>query len=255
MTEIKQLYSLLKNNEAFAFNRFSDGEYYIINNQYLEIAHKKVKVGQNHVNNSYAKFDFKVFDPLKHQANRDRLIQAFTFNQKNYFKGFMCKCCTSRHNYKNQFKLLTKYNGKRSDFDLSSNLLINGNYLKFRKEILPLILSKDYVIVAHQSASLRKFRPIKAFKLGYNSFIEEMHKIQEIANWIEANKISNTIFLLSGSSWAKVAIHELYLKFPQNTYIDIGTALNHDFEMPTNRGYLNEYYGKGIKDINRLCSI
>jgi hypothetical protein len=256
MIEIERLLLKLCKNENFAFNRFSDGEYYILNNDYLEISDGKVQVGDDNVNNAYAKFDHKLFDPQLHSYSRERLIQAFIHNQEGYYKGMMCKCCTSRTNYLNQYRLLRKLGGYRTDHLLSANLLVNGNFEYFRNIFLPDIFKRKIVIVCHESANLAKLNIVKDFRLSENSFVNELHIIEDISNWIYKNKIEDHVFLLSGSSWAKVAIHHLFMNHSNNTFIDIGTTMNFDFNMPTNRGYLNEYYGgSDCKDLNRMCTI
>ena len=256
MIEIERLYFNISTHKNFAFNRFSDGEYYILNNNYLEISECKVQVGAENVNNAYAKFDHKLFNPKIHSSSRERLIHAFTHNQEGYYKGLMCKCCTSRVNYLNQYKLLEKLGGNCTDHLVSANLLVNGNFEYFRTRLLPVILERKLVIVCHKTAKLDNVKIVKDFRLSENSFINELHIIDKIANWMSTNSVKNHVFLFSGSSWAKVAIYELYKKYPNNTYIDIGTTMNYDFGMPTNRGYLNEYYAVGgYKDLNRLCTI
>lgn len=256
MIEIERLHFKVCTQQNFAFNRFSDGEYYILNNNYLEISEGKVQVGAENVNNAYAKFDHKLFNPNVHAKSRERLINAFTHNQEGYYKGLMCKCCTSRVNYLNQYKLLKKLGGFRTDHLVSANLLVNGNFEYFRTKLLPDILKRKLVIVCHKSAKLDNINIVKDFRLSENSFINELNIIEDISNWISLNTIEKHVFLLSGSSWAKVAIYELFNKHPNNTYIDIGTTMNYDFDMPTNRGYLNEYYGVAeYKDLNRLCTI
>jgi len=256
MLEIKKLLDLLNNGYPFAYNRFSDGEYYIINNDFLEIGKDIVKVGNLNVKNSYSSFDFKLFDPNKHSDSRNRLIEAFIHNQNSYFKGLMCKCCTSRKNYNNQFKLLKMFGGSVDSNLVSANLFVNGNFDFFRDIFLPELFKKKLVIICHESADLTNISHVKSFRLTYNSFVRELFLIDDIKDWINQEKIENHVFIVSGSSWAKIAIFELFKFFPKNTYLDIGTSMNFDFGMPTNRGYLNEYYSDAeISDLNRLCTI
>ena len=257
MIEIFDFNNKIKQNVNFAYNRFSDGEYYILNNQYLEISANKVLIDESKIKNNYGSSDFKKFDPEIHQTSRDLLIESFTHNQFNYYRGIMCNCCTSITNYKNQFELLKKNGGNLDEFIVSSNLLVNGNFRFFIEEVLKNILKRKIVLVINENANPSKISYEKVFWLGNNSFINDLDQIENIKSWISSNNIKDHVFLLSGSSWAKVAIYQLYRKYPNNTYLDIGTTLNEMLDMPTNRGYLNEYYRNlsGNKDLNRLCSI
>ena len=257
MIEIFEIKNKIKNKINFAFNRFSDGEYYILNNQYLEISKNNVLIDDSKIKNSYGSIDFKKFDPKIHQFSRGLLLKAFVHNQATGYRGVMCNCCTSISNYKNQFRILKKFDGKLDKYSVTANLLVNGNFRYFIEEVLKNILERKVVLVINENANPTKINYEKIFWLGNNSFINDLDKIDQIKEWISSHNINDHVFLFSGSSWAKVAIYELYKNYPNNTYIDIGTTLNEMLNMPTNRGYLNEYYRNslGKKDLNRLCSI
>jgi hypothetical protein len=67
-----RLLKLLKIREPFAFNRFSDGELYILQNKELILDAQQVKVGPDVMEGIYKPEDFKSFHPEEHSFYRDR---------------------------------------------------------------------------------------------------------------------------------------------------------------------------------------
>jgi hypothetical protein len=75
------------------------------------------------------------------------------------------------------------------------------------------------------------------------------------ANRITENKIKGHVFLFSASSFTNIAIHKLFQKHPNNTFIDIGTCLTPMMDMPTERDYLKGFWGyRGGQDIQKICT-
>src|SRR5690606_4719483 len=98
-------------------------------------------------------------------------------------------------------------------------------------------------MICNEAASIKSMPfIIKDFRVGYNAFINDYHLIEKISSWIASDKINNHLFLFSASSFSKLAIHQLYSKHPQNTYIDIGTTLNAFMNMSIERQYLGDYW-------------
>jgi len=112
-------------------------------------------------------------------------------------------------------------------------------------------------MICHESAYLTEFpAPIEQeFRVGYNAMINDYDKIDEIADWIEQNEITDHVFLFSASSFSALAIHKLFDKYPENTYINIGTTLNPMMGMPVDRIYLKGYWKKdpAARTIGKTC--
>ncbi len=84
--------------------------------------------------------------------------------------------------------------------------------------------------------------------------INDYDKINDIKKWISENDIQNHVFLFSASTFSNLAIFELFREFPNNSYIDIGTCLTPMMGMPTERGYLQAFWGyRGGPDIQKIC--
>lgn len=243
--------SLLKQGKPFAFNRFSDGELFILQNKLLVLDNQLVQVGEKKYGHSYTKEDFKRFDPVEHSFYQKKLVEAFQFRKKGYYKGITCRCCISEEDYEFQFSLIDK----NEDNLTWANLLVNGNYPRFIQEMLPLFNEYPVVFICNEHADLCALPSVvKDFRVGYNAMVNDYHKIEEMKNWILKNNIKNHLFLFSASSFSKLAIHQLYEVCDQNTYIDVGTTLNIFMDMKLDRSYLKEFWLKEAgSDLSRMC--
>lgn len=246
-----RLLALLKAGEPFAFNRFSDGELYILQNKELILDTQQVKVGERVTDGRYQQEDHKRFHPEEHSYYRDRLIDAFRFQKRNYFNGLSCRCCVGEEDFQWQLDFL----GIDDPNFTWANLLVNGNYPRFIREMYPIFNSYKTVFVCNENADLSVMPFIvKDFRVGYNAMINDYGLIETMKNWIEENCITGHLFLFSASSFSKMAIHQLYEHCDKNTYIDVGTTLNPFMNMRLDRTYLKEFWlGGRTTDINKIC--
>ena len=125
----------------------------------------------------------------------------------------------------------------------------------FINTMYPLFNNYKTVFICNEKARLTTLPFIvKDFRVGYNAMINDYQLIDKIGKWIEENGISGWLFLFSASSFSKIAIHQLYEKYNNNTYIDVGTALNAFMNMRNDRGYLKNYWSnQGIQDLHKIC--
>lgn len=249
-----KILNLLIRGENFAFNRFSDGELFIFQDKELILGDNLIKIGSESRSGPYLKEDHKHYDPREHGFYREKLLEAFTFRKKNYFKGISCKCCVGDKNLKWQLDRLEE--DKNDEFLTWSNLLVNGNYSKFISEMFPLFHKYPIVYTCNESADLTHFDTlVKDFRVGYNAMINDYGVIEEMKQWITKNNIKNHLFLFSASSFSKMAIHQLYNDFPCNTYIDVGTTLNAFMNMSIERQYLGDFWDekRSPSDIYKIC--
>lgn len=250
-SDFNKLLDFLINKKPFAFNRFSDGELFILQNKELILGEKNSQVGDNTVNIGYKKEDHKHFKPQEHNFYRDRLIDSFKYKEVNYFKGLSCRCCIGEKDFQWQLD----FHGEYDDNFTWANLLVNGNYQRFIHDMYPLFNNYKTVIICNENARTTTFPfVVKDFRVGYNAMINDYGLIEEIKTWIDTNNINGYLFLFSASSFSKMAIHQLYKHNKMNTYIDIGTTLNAFMDMRLDRSYLksfwlNEYHS----DIDKVC--
>jgi hypothetical protein len=246
-----KLLNLLKAGEPFAFNRFSDGELYILQDKELVLDAKQVKVGEKISEGIYKQEDHKRFHPEEHSFYRDRLIDAFKFQKKNYFNGLSCRCCVGEENFQWQLD----FHGQ-TDLNFTwANLLVNGNYPRFIREMYPIFNNYKTVFVCNEKADLSVLPFIaKDFRVGYNAMINDYGLIETMKKWIDENEIAGYLFLFSASSFSKMAIHQLYEHSDKNTYIDVGTTLNPFMNMRLDRTYLKSFWlGTKGRDLDKIC--
>ena len=241
----------IKNDEHFAFSRYSDGEMYILQNRYLVLSDGLIQIDNNQQSGPYKEADFKRFDPKMHAFYQQKLVEAFKHHQPNYYKGISCSCCVGKDNFNWQIDL----HGGDDDSLTWANLWVNGNYPLFIKQTLPIFYSKNCVFVGNNKADISKFPFfVKDFRVGYNAMINDYDKIYKIKDWIRDNNIENHVFLFSASTYTNLAIYELFTEFPNNSYIDIGTCLAPMMNMPTERGYLQAFWNYQVnQDIQKIC--
>jgi hypothetical protein len=246
-----RLLKLLKIREPFAFNRFSDGELYILQNKELILDAQQVKVGHNITEGIYKSEDFKRFHPEKHSFYRDRLVDAFKFKKRNYFKGLSCRCCVGDESFQWQLDFHGEYDRNFT----WANLFVNGNYAKFIHEMYPVFNEYKTVFVCNENADLSVLPfLVNDFRVGYNAMVQDYGLIEGIKSWINENNIKGHLFLFSASSFSKMAIHQLYEFCDRNTYIDVGTTLNPFMDMRIDRTYLKSFWlGAKGSDISKIC--
>ncbi len=255
--DFDHLLSLIKTGENFAFSRFSDGEMDIMQDLRLQLDVNLVQVGEETIWKNYHKVDHKNYDPAipEHQTMRESLIAAYKHQQHNYFSGLSCRCCVGPENFKWMVDL---YNQGDHTHLTWANLIVNGNYKPFIEEMWPELQKRELVMICHESADLVAF-PVelkKEFRVGYNAMINDIHIIDDMDNYITDNDISNHVFLFSASSFSALAMHKLYQKHPNNTYLNIGTTLNTFMGMPVDRIYLQGYWNNDPAaqgDLNKIC--
>jgi len=246
-----RLISLLKAGEPFAFNRFSDGELYMLQNKEVILGDRMVKIGDRVEKAPYHEEDFKHFDPAEHAFFRDRLIDAFKFTKRNYFKGISCRCCVGEENFRWQLD----FHGAYDENFTWANLLVNGNYPKFIREMYPLFNAYRTVVVCNKKNDLTVMPfVVKDFRVGYNAMVNDYGLIEEIKTWIDSQRIAGHLFLFSASAFSKMAIHQLFAHCDRNTYIDVGTTLNPFMGMRLDRTYLRSFWlGEKGEDLQKIC--
>ncbi len=237
----------LKMKENFNLLRFSDGELFMLQRKSIKLGSTWVKLGNKITGiKRFPRFDRKTFDPKKHNGFVEKLIQSFTYRSKEYYVGINCKCCVGEKDYKWQFdEFLKEYHDNLT----WSNVLINSNYPLFLEEFYPVIIERGANIICNINADLSKLNWVKKdFRIGNNDF-SNLSPIEDIRIHIKKNKIKDEIFLFSASAFSNIAQYELAKSHPDNTYIDIGTALSDKFNIPADREYIKDFKNG---DFNKL---
>jgi hypothetical protein len=145
--------------------------------------------------------------------------------------------------------------GSDMDHITFANLFINSNYIRFRNEVIPLFKDYKTVLMCNKRSDIKKFdtegNVDGVFLIGSNCIINDDGMVDEMAEWVEKNKPEGYLFLFAASSLGNLCIHRLHQIAPNNTYIDVGSALNPDLGLGLDRGYLSAWAGmkqRGVWD-------
>ena len=228
--DLKILIEKLKNGETFSFSKYADGELHILSNL--------------PINNG----EFW-FIPEKNGINRQDMIDSLRFKHDNYYVGVSCPCCIGGLPVHNWYK---KQSGQNLENLTWANLFVNGNHSYYIEKMVPLYLNYKVVLVSNSDSNLNSlpFEVEKHFKIGKNAWVKNLNVVSEIKQYIDENEISNYLFLFCAGPFGNILTHQLFDHNKNNTYIDIGSTLNHFLlgDAGKNRGYLRKE-----SSINKVC--
>ena len=229
--DLKKIKYLLQSKKHFAFSKYADGELHIL-------ANKPINNGEFW------------FDPDNNSFNRKKLIESFTYKEKNYFVGISCPCCIGGEKVHNWMK-------QKSNQDLENltwaNLFVNGNYEYYLENVVPEYSKYDVYLVSNSRSNLDKlpFKLKKHYKIEKNCWVENYDLVEKIKLDIKNESIKDSLFLFCAGPFGNILTHQLYDHSKDNTYIDIGSTLNPLLlgdEGVATRGYL-----RGEASLNKVC--
>lgn len=209
------IFNKLKNRESFSFSKFADGEFLILVDQKL------------------TNIDGWTFDPSMHQLSRNLLIDAFLYDDPNYFVGVSCPCCQPKpHVDWMRDTVRTK--------NLTwANIFVNANHDFFVENYIPEFSNWKVNLVCSANSKIENlpFELESVTYIGKQSFIDELHLIKLLED--EAKERNGELFLFCAGPLGNILAHKLHLQNPNNTYLDIGSTLNKFLLENPNRDYLS----------------
>jgi len=248
-----KLLELVKGKEGFGFSRFSDGEMTILQNQRLELAEDHFIQGDVYGPNPikapipYMEEERKSFDPEKHVEFRQKLMDSYLFKKKNYIKGI-----PSQNEWGGKlWEAAINLYGNDDFSDLSfSNVMINGNYHIFVKEMIPAFGKYEgkIILVANENSKLNKlpFKVRKCFRIGTNCIHNNIGLVDEMKEYVKEKGLEDHLFLFAASSLSNILIHELFkVDKGNNKFLDIGSSLGYHLQLEGwkgTRNYLRAYW-------------
>jgi len=241
-SEFYYILDMFKSRTNFSYSRFSDGELYQLQNKNITLSSEQVMVSGviDTKGPGHPEYDHKYFDVTigSHREFRDYLVASFLHDQDGYYKGISCPCCVGDVDFNWQLNSL----GGDSDNITWSNLFLNSNYPLFMSEFYPEIQKRGAYVICNKAADLSKLDWVKgSFYIGNDIFDNFKQYVSDIKAYIINNNLQDQVFLFSASSLSNILQHSLYKIKPDNTYIDIGTTLSYEFNIPSIRGYIEQY--------------
>jgi len=242
--EFNKYLTKLKDHEPFAFSRWADGELWILENKSYSLS----PTSHGYI----LPEDQKEFDAEKHKFHHDKLWNAFRYKADNYHIGITTNSDAGIVGYSPRDWMIDN-SGSDIENITFANLFINSNYQDFRKRVVTLFNEYKIIMMCNEKANLDGLEIKKDFRVGSNCIVNDDDKIEQIVDYVKKEKPEGHLFLFCASSLGNICIHKLHEIAPNNTYLDMGSALNPDLNLGLDRGYLSAWAGvlqRGMWDMS-----
>jgi hypothetical protein len=214
---------LLENKDPFTYVRFSDGEMEIIRNERLFIGEGHISWSKGEVSHSYPNFDYKNFLPERDVKLRADLIASANYRSKFFFKGIP----TVHNNALEDRNLMIEFNDGSEENLTFADLLINENFLKFRRQLISIFSSYTsvYYFGNYRASPGLVNEKWKLIPLQDN-FFENYEKVLAASLTVLNGLPINSLILSSASSLTNILGHKLHESRPDLTFLDVGTSMH-----------------------------
>jgi len=209
--DIKIIHAAIENKEPITISKFCDGELAVLLNQPID-------------NKEFS------FDPsdAKDQHKREKLLEAFTYNNSSYFVGITCVDVFGVETHR-KMKNLCKLPEERLTW---ADIWVNSNYYYFVNKIVPLFANRTVILFANKYGKFENlpFMPYAIFPVEHNAWEYNWDYIEAskflIQNLNKTHGAKNLLTLFCCGPFGNVLAYELTKDCPNNTYLDIGSTLN-----------------------------
>lgn len=223
--ELKQFNARLIDHKNFSLVRFGDGEMIIINGKAIDLSQK------------YNGEHQYIPGEKQHEQQRKLLRQSLIWQSSNYYVGIACPCCVGTPAF-----LALKDQSQQSDHQLTwANIFVNSNYATFITETTAAIAGRTVNMICHHIADISRlpFEVNATFRSGPNSWLNDHQRLlDEITQYIESNNVDSEVFIFCAGVLSNMLVYQLSKRFPQNTYIDIGSVFDDVMGLGKTRKYL-----------------
>jgi hypothetical protein len=223
LNDFNVISNLLSSKTPFTFVRFSDGEMEVIRNEEFFIGDGKINWRKGSYNFDYPDFDKKEFLPSRDFNLRNDLLTAAMYKSGNFIKGI-----PARHNSAiSDRDFMIAFNGGNLENLTFSDLFLNQNFLKFRREIIPSFFHFESVFYfGNFRAKPENFRSSWVLVPVQDNFFQDYDSVVDKAISALMNVPRNSLILSSASSLSNIVGHKLNSMREDLTFVDIGTSLH-----------------------------
>jgi hypothetical protein len=198
----------IKNKHKFAFSKYADGEFFILNNL------------------SIRNIDDWFFNSSEDSNFQKLLYESFKYKDPGYYIGVSCPCCDKKSS---DWFLNTK--GSTDDNTTFANIFVNNNYEIFKNELLPLFNNFNRIfLIANKDSNIENLKNVlnitDFYGIGLEAFKTDLNLIDVLIEKIKKEDIKDSLFLFCSGPLGNVLSHKLWEFNKNNTYIDIGSTLN-----------------------------
>ena len=205
--------SKIENEENFALSRWGDGEYRLLNGDYLirsdgELSRKRT-------------WTFTPSQENQIQAAK-KITDCLSYEAEGLYWGITCPECSVCN-----VSGWTHYNMYENKDNLTfASMFVNANHELFQERFPEVVKNKIIYFIGHKEADITKlpFEVERHFKVGTNAWLNDLDILDEIREVYLANE--NAIFLFACGPLSNYLITELWREKQNNTLLDIGSAFD-----------------------------
>lgn len=223
----------LKERRPFAFSRFGEGELRILTGELRR----------------YPEFRFDPTDPA-YVFLRERLMDSFRYRSGNYLVGIPCPQCVGEEKF-----LWAKRTSGQAESQLTwATLFANSNFGYFADEVVPLFAQYTVFLVCHKSADVKAlpFAVAREWRVENNAWRTDYNLWHRVAEFTARKNVRGALFLLCAGPFANILAHQLHMRAPENTYIDVGSTL--DPYLFGAKGLTRRYLKGDMRFLTRTCT-
>ena len=172
---------------------------------------------------------------------RQQALSAGLYNYDNYFKGIPCGCIETVGGYR-------AYIRKHFDLDQEqltfTSIFCNAMYAKTQKHLLPIAQTYDIVLVSNEKTNLQHLKKqglnlIEHIPIPENAWKNHQNILEKLCTYLQNSQPKDKLFLFSAGPLSNILIHQLFKKYPNNTYIDIDSCMDNQHGLKvSDRAYL-----------------
>jgi hypothetical protein len=231
--DIVKIFNKLKANEYFAFSKYADGEFSILEGRHIDLTNK-------------ANGEFKYEPNSNDEFARKCLMDSYTYSHSDYYVGIGCPCCMGEQAFA-AMKIMSKQNESNLTW---ANIFVNANYPYYVKKIIPEYKNHKIILIANYKANINclPFKVEKHFKVGTNAWKDDISVVDNIKKYITANDIKDCVFLFCAGPLGNILAHKLHEHRKENFYLDVGSTLDPFMGLGGTRGY-----HIGASTIRKVC--
>lgn len=215
--EIRKLFQRLTSGQKFAFSKYADGEWAVINKKHVT---------------SQGEF---TFNPDHDSYYSKKLLESYQYKDDGYYIGISCPCCQGMETHKKMLHL----SGQDDEHITYANIFVNNNYKFYVENFVPFYGTQKTVLIANRRSKFENlsFTPEKIHKIDNDAFKSNFDLVEKLKK--ECVDKENYVYLFAAGPLGNLLAAELWKTNKKNVYLDIGSTLNPWLQA---EGHKRDYY-------------